>query len=436
MVTESDAAYYLSAKDVFLRSRTERPHSFSEASVISSKVKNATHWRLNGKKIRASINVLRDWLSGRTAHRDSRRYTMTSTRSKKSTSVVIPAASSTASLASEQDVDCMPESSCLPSSDDKPDCLPNDAAESVPVSTTCHGNEYRWKTATYRTGWRPNLPFKYENIHAGFDIIHHLFKYHLGFAFVALPDQPSLTNICRILDIAGGSNAHARELALLFPNAEVYLVDDIDGAANTCFDETPPMNLVVKQCVFASGLPFPDNHFDYVQQRFLLFLLADTRWLPMAHEIFRVCAPGGRVEVVEIDFTLGKCHGDPKAARLTEIIEKSMRKAEADVDAIRHFDQLLAHVGFTSVKCRTYDIPCGEWGGLSGRILEKQLQRFLQQMGTLAVDTGLITSVEEYEELYHYCLDHLKDWCSHLRLYVYTAIKPADTDEIVYPMTY
>ncbi|RKP07703.1 S-adenosyl-L-methionine-dependent methyltransferase [Thamnocephalis sphaerospora] len=263
--------------------------------------------------------------------------------------------------------------------------------------------------------------------------MHHVFKYYLGFNFVSLPDYPGLPNVHRILDVAGGSGVGAHEMAVMFPSAEVYVIDGTDGVVTASDDADRPANMIMAQRHFASGLPFPDDHFDFVYQRFMRFLLADARWPSMAHELFRVCAPGGQVEMVEVDFAFADSNGHAEATRLRKVLCKLMRHTGADTEAIRHLDSLLSKVGFVSIERRVHAIPCGAWGELPGRLLEKQLRLFLERMKEIAVERRFVPSAADYDGLCAYCLDRLEEWQGHFRLYVYTARKPVDLGDTIYP---
>lgn len=51
-----------------------------------------------------------------------------------------------------------------------------------------------------------------------------------------------------------------------------------------------------------SGLPYPDNTFDFVNMRFMLSAFAVSDWPVVLKETYRVLKPGGVIELMETQF--------------------------------------------------------------------------------------------------------------------------------------
>ncbi|KAF9342927.1 hypothetical protein BGX26_006606, partial [Mortierella sp. AD094] len=73
----------------------------------------------------------------------------------------------------------------------------------------------------------------------------------------------------KILDVATGTGVWALEMAHEFPKADVYGVD-ISAIFPT---EIKPSNCHFQLCNILEGLPFPDNYFDFIYQRLLVYAL-------------------------------------------------------------------------------------------------------------------------------------------------------------------
>jgi len=77
----------------------------------------------------------------------------------------------------------------------------------------------------------------------------------------------------RILDVATGTGVWALEMSHEFPKAEVYGVD-----ISPIFPaEIKPSNCHFQLCNILDGLPFPDNYFDFVYQRLLVYALSPAQ---------------------------------------------------------------------------------------------------------------------------------------------------------------
>ncbi|KAG0083085.1 hypothetical protein BGZ93_002040, partial [Podila epicladia] len=76
----------------------------------------------------------------------------------------------------------------------------------------------------------------------------------------------------KILDVATGTGVWALEMAQEFPNAEIHGVDlsPIYPRPETSTKPIPP-NCHFQLCNVLDGIPFPDNHFDFVYQRLLVY---------------------------------------------------------------------------------------------------------------------------------------------------------------------
>jgi ubiquinone/menaquinone biosynthesis C-methylase UbiE len=60
-----------------------------------------------------------------------------------------------------------------------------------------------------------------------------------------------------------------------------------------------PQNVEFVLANVLDGLPFQDDSFDYVHQRFLIAGIPSDKWQDVVDEIVRVLKPGGYLEVLE-----------------------------------------------------------------------------------------------------------------------------------------
>lgn len=77
----------------------------------------------------------------------------------------------------------------------------------------------------------------------------------------------------KILDVATGTGVWALEMAQEFPNAEIHGVDlsPIYLRSETSTNKPIPPNCHFQLCNVLDGVPFPDNYFDFVYQRLLVY---------------------------------------------------------------------------------------------------------------------------------------------------------------------
>ncbi|CAH1764329.1 8904_t:CDS:2 [Entrophospora sp. SA101] len=118
-------------------------------------------------------------------------------------------------------------------------------------------------------------------------------------------------------------------------NGGVRVLDDHPALTNIGF---------IKHNVL-EGLPFPENTFDYVYQRFLSTAFTPSEWVRDINELVRVTNPDGWIELMEIKFFMEK--KGPATKSLAEAYTNQM----TDVRRIE--------------KCT----PVGKWGGRVGELL-------------------------------------------------------------------
>jgi ubiquinone/menaquinone biosynthesis C-methylase UbiE len=63
----------------------------------------------------------------------------------------------------------------------------------------------------------------------------------------------------------------------------------------------PVPNANFNICNIVNGLPFDDNTFDFVHQRFLGTTFTEKEWTEVIPELVRVTKPGGWIELMEMD---------------------------------------------------------------------------------------------------------------------------------------
>ena len=108
---------------------------------------------------------------------------------------------------------------------------------------------------------------------------------------------PWLPTNGRILEVGCGSGSLAIAAGLNMPNAEVIGLDLNPDRFSHTLAELPP-NVKLRQGE-AGHLPFPADTYDLVYSRFLLQYLSDRQGA--VREMARVCRPGGRILLQDLD---------------------------------------------------------------------------------------------------------------------------------------
>ncbi|CAG8647555.1 20289_t:CDS:2 [Gigaspora margarita] len=98
-----------------------------------------------------------------------------------------------------------------------------------------------------------------------------------------------------ILDIGCGAASWSFEMCTNYPNANIVGLDITIQQAT----QIKPSNFTFVKANVLDGLPFDDNTFDYVFQRYMFGGYPQEKWPFVISEILRVLKPGGYVELLE-----------------------------------------------------------------------------------------------------------------------------------------
>ncbi|KAG0198646.1 hypothetical protein BGX33_012202 [Mortierella sp. NVP41] len=172
------------------------------------------------------------------------------------------------------------------------------------------------------------------------------------------PESPNL----RILDVATGTGVWALEMAHEFPKAEIHGVD-ISAIFPT---EIKPPNCHFQLCNILDGLPFPDNHFDFIYQRLLVYALSPAQRRQVNAELLRVLKPEGYLQLVESDGIV--YNPGPQMEKINQLsLETSLRHG-VDPREVQTMKSGLKHSGYINVNSFNIALPVGVWGGKAGQL--------------------------------------------------------------------
>ncbi|CAG8471511.1 21434_t:CDS:2, partial [Dentiscutata erythropus] len=132
-----------------------------------------------------------------------------------------------------------------------------------------------------------------------FDLLnigHYMCRYQWQGNFSS-PINENLINGMRVLDIGCGAGSWILDMAAQYPSSTFLGLDKLDLFPPS--DKRFP-NTGFIQANVLDGIPFPDNTFDFVCERFLAFTaLTGWQFTYLLNEMIRVCKPGGWIEIME-----------------------------------------------------------------------------------------------------------------------------------------
>ncbi|GCE16059.1 class I SAM-dependent methyltransferase [Tengunoibacter tsumagoiensis] len=221
------------------------------------------------------------------------------------------------------------------------------------------------------------------------DFQHYLLRYAFQGLYLAPVQQP-----LSILDVACGTGRWLFETAQEHPQAQCYGIDLTPPAPQTT---TIPFT---SQCHFVQGnilegLPFPDESFDFVHQRFLILALPLHTWPDEVKELVRVTRRGGWIELVEVDLSFN--NKGPAGTRVYNWFKAASEKRGIDLSVGRRTKGFLLDAGLQNVNEQIQTLPFGNWGGRMGSMLVTDLSSAISSIKPL-ITTTLNISSREYDE--------------------------------------
>ncbi|MGZ3583241.1 MAG: class I SAM-dependent methyltransferase [Ktedonobacterales bacterium] len=223
------------------------------------------------------------------------------------------------------------------------------------------------------------------------DFQHYMLRQALRGNYAAPLREPA-----SILDVGSGTGRWALEMAQLFPSANVVGTDLVEPKAEALpGDASLPDNYTFVPGNVLERLPFPDNTFDFVHMRLLLFAIAAEKWPAVAAELVRVTRPGGWVESVE---TGPQQDGGPAMDMLVRwITEVSVRRG-VDTQLGPRVASFFADAGLINIQKRDVRLPVGRYGGRLGNMAAVDVFGVMSGVKPLVVAQG-ITDAQSYDTM-------------------------------------
>ncbi len=202
-------------------------------------------------------------------------------------------------------------------------------------------------------------------------------------------------NALAIVDVGTGTGRWAREVATVFPYANVIGLDlhapPVDEKAEAGGEEMRPPNYTFVPGNILEGLPFAGASFDFVHMRLLVLALPHDRWPFVANELIRVTRPGGWVESVEV---IADEQGGPAVDQIMGWVAAMLQRRGIDIADGSRVGGLLQAQGLVNVFSRRIEVPIGVHGGRVGRLMATDILNGMQALRGPLEAQGLTTAAE------------------------------------------
>ncbi|GBB92054.1 hypothetical protein RclHR1_01960004 [Rhizophagus clarus] len=200
-------------------------------------------------------------------------------------------------------------------------------------------------------------------------------------------------NDSEVLDAGCGAGSWAFDIASSFPRSKVTGIDISPIQPSGI----KPKNFTFIQANLLDGLPFKDNTFDFIFQRFLIASIAVDQWPTVMNELIRILKPGGYLELMEFDLrpeNLG-----PVSTRFAEAVITLCLQQNCDINLASTLKSYFEQQNqLKDVKEEIKLFYGGAEAGKLGRAFNDDVIGFYKNIKVVLMPI-LQTSSEEYDQM-------------------------------------
>ncbi|GBC06782.1 hypothetical protein RclHR1_07040005 [Rhizophagus clarus] len=176
------------------------------------------------------------------------------------------------------------------------------------------------------------------------NLLHAYYRYIWNSNFSS-PIEKNLHDGANVIDLGCGSGIWLKELSSEYSNSNFIGID-----INEMFPiEKIPKNLKFIKHDILDGIPYEDNTFDFIHLRFMIKCFGPIEWKTLIlPEIFRICKPGGWIEIMDLDTNLYNV--GPKTENYSRKINSMLGPSKIDVDQLQDIMNIYQDLGITIMK--------------------------------------------------------------------------------------
>ncbi|KAI8807529.1 S-adenosyl-L-methionine-dependent methyltransferase [Cladochytrium replicatum] len=251
------------------------------------------------------------------------------------------------------------------------------------------------------------------------NLLHHLTRSVFnGNNFCGIP-VGVLHSGAKVLDVGCGSGLWLCEMSREFRAGEYHGVDiRVNPWAETF--QRASGNFTISIGNVLEKLPFDDNTFDYVHQRYLWFNIPKVKWPQVVAELVRVTKPGGYIDVLEQSLIPGNC--GPLVDSVISMTEYTLASNGIDIDIGPELPAILSsNNDLTDISALRHVQPVG-WGHDFGGLWLENFRRSMK-INTKASAAVLQTSEFQIDSLANQLCEDIATHRGVCHLYRLTARK-------------
>ncbi|RHZ83283.1 hypothetical protein Glove_97g87 [Diversispora epigaea] len=209
----------------------------------------------------------------------------------------------------------------------------------------------------------------------------------------------------KVLDVGCGAGSWTFDMAIDYPKSQIV---GIDMSPIPLSSEIMPENITFVQANILDGLPFEDNSFDFIFQRFLILGIPADKWSFLISELIRVLKPGGFLELTEVSAKFSPM--GPYTSRLIKSGREMLAKRNLDPNIANQLESLIANQEeFENNKFEKYQICYGNKADKLGQTAILN-QKHIYSSTKIHFMNALQVNSEEYDIITKNVLEELREY--------------------------
>ncbi|KAI8144362.1 S-adenosyl-L-methionine-dependent methyltransferase [Fennellomyces sp. T-0311] len=266
-----------------------------------------------------------------------------------------------------------------------------------------------------------NVSYFFPNDNEEVDRLHqqHFIVRHIMEGNFQAPVEEQLNKGIVVLDSGCGPATWCLDMSEKYPNSTFHGVDAYPVFPN----EVKPQNCQFQLGNVADRLPYPDNYFDFIHQRLLIFGLTRTDWKNAIKEHLRVLKPGGYLEILECDIEFE--NEGPKQHRVMDAIFKAFAKKDMSPSIARELgpDYLEPTGQLQELNEKVVTFPMNHGGKLGGLFWDDFRQGCEALHAWVYKEDAGFGDLEVYKSFLQECAAECTEYKTNMIWHCYTAKK-------------
>ncbi|CAG8625137.1 18422_t:CDS:2 [Gigaspora margarita] len=241
------------------------------------------------------------------------------------------------------------------------------------------------------------------------EVAHVLKRYSWKGNFRAPVEETLKNGKATVLDAGCGAGCWVLDLGYDFPNS-TFVGIDIQSSGFPSV-KGRPQNTGFLEHNLLSGIPFPDETFDYVHMSTMWPALTKQQYINVIHELVRVTKSNGWIEIVESDVDIKNLGNSMKVVQ--DAFHAKLKENGLDPMIFLEISKCLKSINeLTNIQHRKLSVSMGEWSGRYGEYVLDAIKQIFKSATYMPEFMGITQS--DYQKL----IDQFDEQCNQNHTYI------------------